>query len=83
MIGTFSTLLRVWHRLVDGLRASEGATVVNSDGRVGCDACYGRHADWIDYSGPLQSAATTTDRVGVAIFDHPSNFRRAFYHVRE
>lgn len=42
-------------RLVDELRASEGATVVNSDGVVGCDACYGRHADWIDYSGPVGS----------------------------
>ena len=52
--------------------------VVNSEGITGCDACYGRHADWIDYSG-----STGADNVGVAIFDHPANFRRAFYHVRE
>ena len=53
--------------------------VVNSEGIAGCDACYGRHADWIDYSG----SADGVDKVGVAIFDHPANFRRAFYHVRE
>ena len=63
---------------MDALRASEGSKVVNSEGIVGCDACYGRHADWIDYSG-----STGADNVGVAIFDHPANFRHAFYHVRE
>ena len=71
-------------RFVDSLRESEGATVVSSEGAIGCDACYGRHADWIDYSGLVQSASTTTtDRVGVAIFDHPSNFRRGFFHMRK
>ena len=24
-----------------------------AEGDVGCDACYGKHAAWIDYSGPL------------------------------
>lgn len=58
-------------------QSEAGATVVNSNGAEGCDACYGHHADWVDYTGEIKRKI-----IGVAIFDHPSNFRRSFYHVR-
>eukprot|EP01050_Picozoa_sp_SAG11_P018727 SAG11_NODE_2878_length_2878_cov_2.849226_1_plen_229_part_00 len=64
-------------RLADALRETEGATVRSADGSRGCDPCYGRHHDWVDYSGSCGGQT-----VGAALFDHPSNFRRAFYHVR-
>ncbi len=45
-------------------------TIVNSHGDKN-DAAWGKAAEWVDYSGPDASGKT----VGIAIFDHPSNFR--------
>ena len=69
-----------------GLRVAEWLTVekghgriVNSAGGVGEDQCWGKPAAWVDYSGPAPGAGGT---VGVALFDHPGNFRPARYHAR-
>jgi hypothetical protein len=52
--------------------------ITNSLGDVGASKCWGRAADWVDYSGPVEGRV-----VGLAIFDHPANRPRARWHVRD
>jgi hypothetical protein len=52
--------------------------ITNSRGDVGASSCWGRPADWVDYSGPVDGRMA-----GLAIFDHPSNRPRAHWHVRD
>lgn len=54
------------------------APVVGSNGEVGTKALWGRTMDWIDYTGPVDGRLC-----GVAIMDHPENFRPSRYHVRD
>lgn len=53
-------------------------TIVNSNGDRDA-AAWGKRAQWADYSGPGYSGET----VGIALFDHPSNFRHpVHWHAR-
>ena len=53
-------------------------TIVNSNGDRDA-AAWGKRAKWADYSGPGYSGKT----VGIALFDHPSNFRHpVHWHAR-
>lgn len=52
--------------------------ITNSEGAVGASKCWGRTADWADYSGPVNQKV-----VGLALFDHPDNQPRARWHVRD
>lgn len=52
--------------------------ITNSRGDVSASKCWGRPADWVDYSGPVDGRM-----VGLAIFDHPGNRPRARWHVRD
>ena len=72
-----------------GLRMAEALTVkqgtgrlVNSEGGVGESNVWGKPARWVDYSGTVKDAAGDETAVGVALFDHPANFRPARYHAR-
>jgi hypothetical protein len=65
-------------RLADALREREGGKVANSEGQTGTKEAWGQTADWVDYHGTVEGEA-----VGVALFDHPENFRRSRYHVRD
>lgn len=57
-----------------------GGELTNSEGRRGEAAVFGRHAMWMDYSGPVRGGTTE----GITYFDHPSNPRSpARWHVRE
>ncbi|GIW82050.1 MAG: hypothetical protein KatS3mg105_3857 [Gemmatales bacterium] len=64
-------------RVNDRIREVKGGKIENALGKTTAKACWGRKADWCDYSGRLGD-----DTVGVAIFDHPKNPARACFHVR-
>ncbi len=54
-------------------------TIINSNGETN-DEAWGKRAKWADYSGPSRAG----NLVGVAIFDHPSNFRfPTHWHARD
>ena len=59
------------------LRIDKGAKAVNSEGVAGKDI-WGKPAKWVDYSATVEG-----NHVGMAIFDHPSNFRHpTTWHAR-
>ncbi len=56
----------------------EGGQIVNAQGQRNKDA-WGKRAEWCDYTGPVEG-----EMVGIAIFDHPTNFRHpTHWHVRD
>jgi hypothetical protein len=56
-----------------------GGRIENAQGGVDERDCMGSRSQWCDYSGPGGS-----QQAGLAIFDHPSNFRYpTFWHARD
>lgn len=53
-------------RLREEFREDRGGVIVNAEGLRGTKQCWGKPARWVDYRCALG---------GVAMFDHPSNFR--------
>lgn len=51
--------------------------MVNAEGATGEKAVWGKPSNWVDYAGEVDG-----QKVGIAIFDHPSNTRRARWHSR-
>ncbi len=52
--------------------------MVNSNGQEGEPNCWGKRANWVDVSGEVEG-----EKLGIAIFDHPSNPRHpTYWHVR-
>ena len=49
-------------------------TMVAADGRKGEKAVWGKRSPWVDYAGELEG-----EKLGVAIFDHPSNPKHPTY----
>ncbi|HOJ32120.1 MAG TPA: PmoA family protein [Candidatus Hydrogenedentes bacterium] len=68
-------------RMRDDLTEKFGKGVItNAEGKSGMAACWGKPSPWCDYSGPLEGVGV----VGIALFDHPSNFRYpTCWHVRD
>ena len=64
-----------------------GGEILDSEGRVGESAIFGRQSRWMDYSGRV-AAGTSSARhwvsEGITYFDHPRNLRYpSYWHVRE
>ncbi|HVJ68026.1 MAG TPA: PmoA family protein [Caulifigura sp.] len=56
----------------------DGSHVESDAGVVGTKELWGKPTHWIDYDGLIGGAL-----FGVAVMDHPSNFRPSRYHVRD
>ena len=65
-------------RLAQPFSDKDGGKMENSRGGIGEAGCWGKPAEWVDYSTKIKGEA-----VGVAIFDHPSSFRHpTHWHAR-
>jgi len=62
-----------------GVDLNHGGTLTNAHGQQGERKVYGKPSPWIDYTGTAEGHG----KRGVAIFDHPENFRPAQWHVRD
>jgi len=51
--------------------------MTNAEGDSGEKAVWGKTSNWVDYTGEVDG-----EKVGIAIFDNPSNSRRARWHSR-
>lgn len=67
-------------RVNDQLRAvgNSKSSIINASGNRGEKECWGRKADWCDYSGEIGGKPC-----GLTVFDSPKNRCRACWHVRE
>ncbi len=65
-------------RLATPLKEQNGGVITNSRGAVSEKNCWGKPAEWVDYSGLLDG-----QKVGVTIMDHLTSFRHpTTWHVR-
>ncbi|MBN2452419.1 MAG: PmoA family protein [Lentisphaeria bacterium] len=65
-------------RVASSMDASGPGTIVNGAGGVDEGQTWGKRAEWCDYVGPVGAHT-----VGIAILDHPANFRHpTYWHVR-
>jgi hypothetical protein len=65
-------------RVASSMDASGAGAICNSYGGTNEAETWGKRAHWCDYYGPVGGHT-----VGLAIFDHPSNFRHpTYWHVR-
>jgi hypothetical protein len=69
-------------RVNHAIAGNQKGTLRNSRGGVGEQGetgCWGKRAEWCDYSGPIGDVTA-----GIAIFDHPSNLRHpTYWHARD
>jgi hypothetical protein len=66
-------------RVATPMDGSRGGTLQNGAGGVGEAAVWGKRAPWCDYCGTVEN-----DVVGVAVLDHPANFRApTYWHARD
>jgi hypothetical protein len=64
-------------RVVKALDSPPGH-MVNSNDATGEKGIWGQRANWVDYSGSVGG-----EEVGIAVFDHPENFRHpTYWHAR-
>jgi len=65
-------------RVATSMDAGDQGTIVNSYGGTNEAETWGKRAQWCDYYGPVAG-----ETVGIAILDHPTNFRHpTYWHVR-
>lgn len=65
-------------RVANSLRGKEGGRITNAEGKQGEKECWGLPSKWVDYSGIVEGKTK-----GVALLDHPENFRASRFHVRD
>jgi hypothetical protein len=66
-------------RLADGFTEKKGGKMTDADGRVGMAQVWGKRSNWVDYVSDIDG-----EKLGVAIFDHPSNpHHPTYWHARD
>lgn len=66
-------------RVATSMDGNAGGTIRNSYGGIGEAETWGKRAEWCDYYGEVEGRT-----VGIAIYDHPTNFRApTYWHVRD
>jgi Methane oxygenase PmoA len=66
-------------RLDDAFTERKGMKMVDADGREKMANIWGKRSNWVDYSADLDG-----EKLGVAMFDHPSNPRHpTYWHARD
>ena len=65
-------------RVATSMDASGDGRMENAVGGIGEAECWGKRAQWLDYTGPVKG-----ETVGFAVYDHPSSFRHpTYWHAR-
>jgi hypothetical protein len=66
-------------RLAEAFTEKKGCKIVDADGRTRMVNVWGKRSNWVDYSTDLEG-----EKVGVAMFDHPSNLNHpTYWHTRD
>ena len=65
-------------RVATPLTVKNGGEITNSAGQKNEHGCWGKAADWCDYSG-----TTHGSRCGVLVMGHRDNFKRSSFHTRD
>jgi hypothetical protein len=66
-------------RLAEPFTERRGGTISDANGRTGMKQVWGKRSNWVNYAAELEG-----ERLGVAIFSHPSSFRHApYWHARD
>lgn len=65
-------------RVAESMNEAHTGRLLNSEGASGEKSVWGKRAPWADYSGEVEG-----ERLGIAIFDHPTSFRHpTYWHAR-
>ena len=66
-------------RLAEPFTERKGGRMVDADGRATMAQVWGKRSNWVDYTAEVEG-----ERLGVAMFDHPSNPRHpTYWHARD
>jgi methane monooxygenase PmoA-like len=66
-------------RVATSMDGNKGGRMENSNDGVGEKQCWGKRAQWLDYSGPVEGQT-----LGIGMMDHPGNFHHpCYWHARD